>query len=404
MHTRWARTFGRPLALSRFGIVTLIALATALGCAEPPAEVQARLRAPPVEAKAPPARVAEPTGPIPDYAPVGRVLTHTQLDELSPGLGRVLDEVVGPRHVIEHYDPGTQETPESPWTEDAMLMWMRDYQPIYVRRPDGGLKIIRYLDPNPNRAHYLPEAPTAGAEPIEVELLPLIHENGNFIVTDRYVFVSERLLLDNQERHDDEHLVAAGYQERDPDTVVAMLARSLERSPSDIVVLPQMPHEGTGHVDLFLMALGPRMMMIPEIRHEALRAVEDPEDRGLALQAQAFLDAQAQLIADLGLEVVRLPMLAPTYMQSVDDVTTRDAVFYTPANGLLLRTESTSTIIVPTMSDAGVDPAVRALNRRYQREWVDRLGHHGWTVRLLDATELGRYLGLFRCVSATVPS
>lgn len=373
-------------------------------------------------------------GPVPDYAPIDSVWTHPQLLTIAPDLAFSLTKYLGDRHRVETYMPppadeadvGERDAPieasvedeledglASGETEDDTLVWMRDYQPIYVRRPDGGIKLLRYLHGNPNRSGYLPLGhptadpfpPSRGREPdVSLEMLPLLHENGNLVVAGRWLLMTDLVVEDNALSDDQPHLLSGGFKARAPEEVIALLARRFGRSPDEFVILPRMPEEQTGHVDLFVMALSDTRVMVPEIRSEALGSGEPAVDEGLAAEVQRFLDEIAHRLAGLGLEVVRLPMLPPLLLASVEAEEPDDPVFYSPANGLLLRTPERSRVLIPTADLRDAAPKLAPLQRRYERHWSRVFRAEGWTPTRIDATTLARYLGLFRCVTQVVPA
>ncbi|MCA9560600.1 MAG: hypothetical protein H6704_15170 [Myxococcales bacterium] len=357
-----------------------------------------------------PAELDRP-GPVPDYAPLAHVYTHARVDSLSAALPELLTALVGDVHAVEDYDPPPPPDEEDE-ESDRSLVWLRDYQPIYVRTHDGRLKVLRYLSENPNRAAYLPVETTralveqhVGVRPI-VETLPLLHENGNLVATGRYIFVTERLLEDNAEPLDAPHLLDAGYRPRDPDEVLAVLAQAMERPVEDIVVLPRLPGELTGHVDLFLLPLDEQTVIVPILRPEALGMATAGSEADLAHSVQQVFDSIAKRMTDLGLTVVRLPMVAPLYLPAEyeDDADGWDYVFYSPANSLLVRTAERARVLVPEVDLTDHSIALAALQRSYELEWGAAFAAHGWTPVPVDATRLGRYLGLLRCVSASAPA
>ncbi len=374
-------------------------------------------------------------GPVPDYGVLDSVWTHPQLMSLAPQFAHSLTRLLGERHHVERYVPPPPDAAlsdedassdgEMPdWQahdgqtldrEDDSLVWMRDYQPIYLRRADGGITVLRYLHPNPNRSGYLPlwhpiadpfppgHGDARGDAP-RFATLPLLHENGNLVVAGRFALLTDLIIEDNALDDDRPHLIAAGYRGRSPADVISTLARAFERDPSEIVILPRMPEEQTGHVDLFVMALSDTVVMVPEIRFEALGTGDLAVDPELAEDVQRFLDDVAVRLKRLGLEVVRLPMVPPLLLDSVEPDEPQDAVFYSPANGLLLRTGEMSRVLLPTADLRGVAPGLAALQRRYERQWARVFRSRGWTPTRVDAGELARYLGLFRCVSQVVPA
>lgn len=373
-------------------------------------------------------------GPIPDYAPVEVVWTHPQLERIAPALGPALDRALGRRHRVEDYAPlaagsagegDAVELDESGLPimeveafdgadalsdEDDSLVWMRDYQPIYVRRAGGAVVGLRYLHDNPNRQAYLPyETPRdrfAGeraAPAMGFEHLPLLHENGNLVVAGRWVLVTDLILEDNTVGLDSPHLDAAGFVPLAPEGVIEVLAKAFSRRPSEIVVLPRMPAEETGHVDLFVMALDDDTVVVPVIRDEALAVSSPVVEWATTVDVREHLDGVAARLAGLGLRVVRLPMVPPLWLPSIDEDGSVDPVVYSPANGLLLRTEKGARVLVPSADLREAAPAFARMQRRYEQEWVTTFARHGWSAKRVDATRLGRFLGLFRCVSQVVP-
>jgi hypothetical protein len=111
----------------------------------------------------------------------------------------------------------------------------------------------------------------------------------------------------------------------------------------------------------------------------------------------AFLDEQAKRLATLGLSVSRLPM-APPSMQLPDDAEF-ELVVYSPANTLLADVAGARHAFIPRLSADG--SAVHFA--RYAAEHARFFEARGWQPHLVDATELSTYLGLIRCVTATVP-
>ncbi len=321
-------------------------------------------------------------GPVPDFAPVAAITTHASLAELVPELPRTLSALLGPRHAVAAASG-----------DDTTLLWMRDYQPLYVRRADGSLAALRSLSPNPNRMR-----PTTAGE----RVLPLLHENGNLVSTGRTVFVTDRLLEDNARPLPE--LAARGYRPRKPAEVLKILARAVGRPLRDVVVLPPLPREATGHVDLYLMALGPKTLLVPEVRDEAIALLGDEEEEALALDVRNFLDDQAARLTKRGFTVRRLPMMPPLLMPSVEaDADERDMVVYSPTNAVLVRTADVAAVVLPSFDAPDRAEPWRALIREYERTWAEFFRERGWAPRFVDATLLGRYLGLFRCVTAMVP-
>jgi hypothetical protein len=318
--------------------------------------------------------------PVPDYAPLHSVVVHQQLSELAPKFVEALRETLGHRLRVEDYDPGELRPEDGILQTDPSLLWMRDYQLLYRRDADGTLSGLRYGSENPNRAEYLAD---------RAERLGLIHENGNLVVTGAWVIVGERIFGDNP-----------GLTRQ---TVLSTLAKAIGHPVGQIVVLPALPNENTGHVDLFVLPLGDSTVLVPYIERAAVVDRHDDAVAQIAERARVFLDTQAHRLSGLHLKVVRVPMLPPLQWVSPDDGEL-DTIYFSPANALLTDFgEGRRTAWVPKANGRVLRPVDRIRQRRYLRATSRALQANGWQARMVDATALGRYLGLFRCVTASVP-
>lgn len=326
--------------------------------------------------------------PWADFEPVDGIVAHHTLPDISPELWHLLDELLGPQLVLSEFD-GFGDT-------DTTLLWMRDYHPIHLRRPGGGSVMLSYLAPNQNRSRWLPSYWRTA------EVLPLVHENGNMISLGDRVLLSSMVLDDNLASYEEAHLKGSLSEHPSEQAVVEVLARALRLSPKQVHILPPMPGEPTGHIDLYVLPLGPGRVMVPQITAEALKIT--PADVFVeGREAQIFLDDQARALEKLGLSVVRLPMMAPRRVFSTDEdgVEESGLGFFSPANSLLLNQGGRRLVVVPTFERLdGVSPRWQALTRQYTDMWAKALKAEGWTPYLVDATELVPLQGFFRCLTA----
>jgi hypothetical protein len=339
--------------------------------------------------------------------------------ELDPAFDKLLREVLGDKYFVETIDPCGVDPGRDceTWPSDRMTIWTRDYVPAFVRRADGRLKVVRYLSQNPNRSFYLqmvsPRArhplydvltPNAARPAALLETLPLIHENGNLVTNGTTLFLTNRVFQENAIPPPDPHLPSQGFRMRGPDDIVAELARVFERSKNDVVVLPTLPGERTGHIDLFLMALDRRTLLVPSVPPEAMAVADGPMEREMGMATAGFLDQTANALRSLGFDVVRLPMLAPVMTPSYDGVPGHvDPLFITPTNTLLLRTDKRAVAVMSSFSVPGRTPAFLAVQKRFEKKWSEFFRGRGWEPRLLDATAIARRGGLYRCVTAPIP-
>jgi len=374
----------------------------------------------PRQAFAVPQQPSEPRvepGPIPDFAPLAAIVTHADLSDMAPQFPRLLDGLLGARHRVDRRVAWAHVIlPGETNPADDTLVWLRDYQPLFVRDADGVVSAVLYLSENPNRSAWCGLVPQG----VRRRTLPLVHENGNLVTTGRYVFVTERILEDNAQQLDAPHLREQGYRPRRPDEVVKLLARALHRQPDDVIVLPAMPYEGTAHVDVFVLAVDESTVAIPLIEDEAL-ALVGPFASQIGEAVRDFLDEQAVRVGSLGLEVVRLPMIPPAIAlpdevelpedDEIDELEAGwragdadfDLVVFTPANALLVNAGKTRTVILPGFVAVAQHAPLTALIAGYTRVWAETFSARGWSPQVVDASELVSYQGLLRCTTATLP-
>ncbi len=334
---------------------------------------------------------------MPDYAPVAALVVHRLASDLAPAfVSAAMDQLGFGR--VEQASVGYQG-PREGFSRDPNLVWMQDYRPIFVQLPDGSRKAVKFQSPNPTRSQYdgSTSVPVQGppgqkffrfpgqerGQWLTTESVPLLHEPGNQVSAGRHIIVTDKLLRDNASRS--------------PSEVVEVFARALERAPEDIVVLPTMPGERTGHADLFVMAVGPSRVMVPRIESQALAQLDYGHEKWLGGQVQDFLDRQAAALEARGLEVDRLPMLAPVYL--TDGPNGWQGAFYSPTNGQILG----GSVLLPTFSAEGFPESYRQLNTSYQERWKSYFQELGFQPQLIDGTRVGRSYGLFRCLSFPVP-
>lgn len=391
---------------ARLLLVLLLVLA---GCGSPSPPVQGGVFQGPSVAPPPPAAVAEissTTGPIPDFAPMRTIATHEDLSEMAPGLLPALQRELGGAHVLVDHRQVRAYEPDSGDVDalDDTLVWKRDYQPIYVRDHLGGVTALHYLADNPNRVR----APAHHDARVRERVMPLVHENGNLVTNGRFVFVTDQILDENAEPRGERHLLEHGYRARRPDEVLRVLSHYLLRPVDDIIVLPTMPYEATGHVDLFLLPLDEHTVMVPTIDPEVLHLLTEERVRHIAQVVRVFLDEQATYLGELGLEVVRLPMIPPAigmYPDGEEEVT--DGLFellvFSPANALLANVGGRRHVFLPGFDEVAELPALAKEARSYTRRWQEAFRDRGWAPHVVDASALVAYLGLFRCVTASVP-
>jgi len=78
-------------------------------------------------------------------------------------------------------------------------------------------------------------------------------------------------------------------------------------------------------------------------------------------------------------------------------------LLYSPTNGLLVSAGGERLALLPSSDPAGLRPELAGLSGTYESYWREALRALGWRPHMVNATHLGRYLGLLRCVTATDP-
>jgi hypothetical protein len=347
-----------------------------------------------------------PAGLVDDVAPVLGVYIHPLASELAPAFVQVLQAKL-PGKVATL--PIGYDGPQSGYSKDPNLVWLRDYLPGWVRNAQGELAAVKAQSPNATRESttlttWVPVHPpkpgqrlfaapgsTTGGRWLESKTMPLFHENGNLVAAGAYALATTKLLEDNPSK--------------DRAAVTSEFAAAIGTPKSHVLFLDKMPGEKTGHVDLFAQSLGANEVMIPEIRAEAMAAITMGHELALGEAVRAHLDKQAGLLTACGLKVTRLPMMPPVYLeQDSAQPTGWNGVFYSPANALLVNEGTRKFAFVPSFKPEGFPPAYQALVKQYEGEWKREYEKRGFETEVIDATRCGRAYGLFRCLTATQPA
>ena len=357
-------------------------------------------------------------GPVADTAPLAAVVTHASLRRVEPGLARRLDALLGPRHWVNRHspcgaDPGLDCTH---WPEVGMMLWARDYAPTWVEGPGGARKALAALSQSPNRPFDLDRALVEARHPWHAPLagmrtrpggpaltwLPLMHEGGNMVTDGERVYTTERLLQDNAVPPMDPDLALRDFRPRERDDVLQRFAAAFEVPADAVVVLPELPGDETGHVDMFLMALDDGALLVPQTTTEGVTHAASGDERRLAIEASAVLDVVAMRLGRAGRRVERLPMLG-AQLWSAKPGRRLEPVYVTPTNALLLNVDGHRRVLLPKVRLKRQPHALRALAARYEAAWMAAFKRRGYAAELVDVSRLAVRHGLMRCVTAPLP-
>lgn len=246
-------------------------------------------------------------------------------------------------------------------------MWIRDYGPLMVGRPDGSASLLDAdYSPAGNLEHRPLDdaAPSALAKALAVPCspLPLRLEGGNFVVNGDGLAVTTSSVL-----------LANGDRAYDANAIGAMLRRRL--AVRDWVCVPPLAGEPTGHADLFVTFTAPNVAVVaqcPSAADAANAAVLDRAARALAGRATSRGPMQVHRIP--------LPPRRQGAWRSYNNV-----VF---ANG---------TLLVPTFQDVERSSEAAAL-ALYEKLLPD------WNIVTIPADALAANEGLLHCVVLNIPA
>ncbi|MGV3523637.1 MAG: agmatine deiminase family protein [Candidatus Sericytochromatia bacterium] len=297
----------------------------------------------------------------------------------------------------------------------TQTVWARDWAPLFTfstLAPDQvGLMDFRYYPDRPvddavaqNMLHFLN---TSATNPALSELFPKLRyeqlpvnvelEGGNLMCTRENCFMTEEVLQRIENRTG---------KTGDAEQVVFELEKYLEQ---EVWIVPRIPSESTGHIDIWAKFLSRDRVIIGEISTESLNQVPEFQ-REKYLAVQAFLEEQAtglkadgsespQALASVlkreepEIQILRIPMPTPGVYQGSD-------VFRTYTNSLLLN----QVAIVPRY---GQGSRARIGNRQLNLQQEARVQalyeEAGFQVIWIPADNLIRDGGAWHCVSMQIP-
>jgi agmatine/peptidylarginine deiminase len=246
-------------------------------------------------------------------------------------------------------------------------MWVRDYGPFFVRRPDGGVWVldmdyspagagaeVRWRDNNAPRL-------LGEALGLPVEAVPLRLSGGNLLSNgDGLVVTTAAILRENADR---------GYT---AGKIQSLLERHL--GFSRWICLPELEGERTGHVDMYLTFPAENVAVVSQLDKSA-----DPVNAEI-------LDRAAEQLAGLPtrrgpMRVYRIPM------EPGCNGVWRSYTNVVYANGVLL---------VPSFTEA--DQAKQAKAKQLYARLLP-----GWKIEGISCDDLCRSEGLLHCVCRNIP-
>jgi agmatine/peptidylarginine deiminase len=289
--------------------------------------------------------------------------------------------------------------------------WTRDWAPLFATQQRSGQKALQLVDPYyrrsdadvsrddamPSQLKFEIKKEHLLGQGVEVSLtpFPVVLEGGN-------VLCNKRICL-----------VSAKVAENNPQHMKRILADFKKRFSQSLSLVPVMPKEPNGHIDLWAKFLSDQLLLIAEIRPETL-AVLPPEAKPFYQQLQVFLnqqatgqDSQGRLLpdslaaqvqnADARVKIVRIPLPLPL---ALNDKT----FFRSYINSLLVNGKA----ILPRFQRLMLDDGIHeypdgALTEKYELEVETIYKQAGYQVIWVNADNLVLYGGTWHCLAAQVP-
>ncbi len=339
-------------------------------------------------------------------------------------------------------------------------VWARDWGPLQAVNDDDQ-KILVDLN-------YYPERPEGDNSAFVLSQMnrqskrlsvPVYNEGGNFMINAQgYCLMTTRVVDANKDHSDTIYVDEEGKPLRDPDgNIVTASSRARGRDGggrsvkgtvyqdlnqlsqfrtddkvltakeiSDyyrryagckkMEILPRMPIEGTGHIDMWAKFLSDDTILVGEISSEQLKLAKNDEEASAGLAIQTYLEDVTHQLAELGFKLVKIPMPLPqALMREVNGVNGVDTwVIRSFTNSLLVKKAGVKTAIVPLYrklvtghsNSAADDYALTmepysdaSLLRGYQEKVTDAYTKAGYNIDYIVSDDLILNAGAVHCTT-----
>ncbi|MBC7658911.1 MAG: agmatine deiminase family protein [Chitinophagaceae bacterium] len=183
----------------------------------------------------------------------------------------------------------------------SLTVWSRDWAPQGALTASGDLRLLDF--------NYFPgrDADDYTGQSMEHVLnfprvsVPIYNEGGNFMTTtDGNCLMTSRVTDGNgtKERADDIVMDAEGVKSYYEGAAGC----------KTVNILPRMPYEGTGHIDMWAKFLDNKTVIVNELRDEDLSLYTNAQALARAKVIKKYFDARAADIKALGYTVIRIPV------------------------------------------------------------------------------------------------
>ncbi len=290
------------------------------------------------------------------------------------------------------------------------ITWARDWAPLFAKGTNNALKMMDF--------NYYKKRPysDSSAQLLEPALklqrisIPLYLEGGNLMVDEKYHCAMSRSGV--QKNQPDAKAAAIkdmrGYQDEfyDEKGIENFLIRQM--GCEKVHFLPTMPHEATGHLDMWAKFMGNNIVFVSQIPMQGLAALNAKEQKA-ATEIATFLDQGAAEFAKNGYNVQRIPMPLPSFKVPLDPE------MYGLGDAFLLRTYTNSllyngTAYVPQYTTPAKDQDHMfsykdgpALEAQYTTQVAKLYEASGYKVVWVPSDKLIVQYGAVHCSTMQVP-
>jgi hypothetical protein len=343
--------------------------------------------------------------------------------------------------------------------ENGPTVWARDWSPLSAKNLTGE-NIIMDLNYYPERqwddgtpraflSYFTnPQTPHQNYFPKERVALPVYNEGGNFMNSPDWCFMTERVLEANtKEEHRGLYFTKKDAKKSggkisadlplDRDALIAMYNRF---GCKQTEIFPRLPHEGTGHIDMWGKIIADNIVLVSDLRDESIEQARTQaaqvlrggqrsaeEDISDMKSMQTFLRERQEWFRAHGFKVLTIPLPtnvfhfdAKVYKQEYKAATQAG---YSPADAKDIANEAAQfevtrsytnslqvgkTLLTPRYrkfaKDTGdLDYPDAALLTQYENEVRSTLEKEGFKVEFIETDELIYNGGSVHCTTMQVP-
>lgn len=196
--------------------------------------------------------------------------------------------------------------------QGSVTVWARDWAPLGARtNGDDAFSKPVLLDFNYYSSRPSDDSTSysvANAFDFDRVSVPVYNEGGNFMInSDGFCMMSTRVSQANAYKEVkgdmilNEEEIAQYYQDY--------------AGCKDVMIFPRLPHEGTGHIDMWVKFLDNETVIVGDISGKALDLARkyDPDSYKVSSDMSEYLAERVEELQDLGFKVKRIPMPLADY-------------------------------------------------------------------------------------------